>query len=176
MRLKLIEQTSASPAAAALLERTQSQLGRVPNLYRAMANSPAALEGYLSFRGALVAGVLDTKMRERLALLVAEVNECGYCVSAHMFRGSKIGLGENELKSARKGVSEDPKIDRGMKFARRVMEAKGDISDAELDAARQAGWTDDELSEIVAHVALNVFSNYFNHLAKPELDFPPVPA
>lgn len=171
-RLALLAPETVEGEAKALLDRTKAQLGRLPNLYRAMANSPAALDGYLSFRGALVRGRLNTAMVERLALLVAEENGCDYCVAAHTFRGGKVGLSETDLSATRAGQSADAKTAAALRFALEVMRKRGAVSDAELEAPRLAGWTDEELTEMVGHVALNVFSNYFNHVAKPELDFP----
>jgi len=157
-----------------LLERTLSQLGRVPNLHRTMASAPAALDAYLSMRGALVRGALDNAMRERLALLIAEENGCEYCVSAHVFRGAKVGLAPEELSANRDGASLDPKHTAALQFVRRVMHARGAVSDEELASVRLAGWHDAEIGEMVAHVALNIFANYFNHVSRPALDFPRV--
>ncbi len=173
-RFTMIDPANATGAAKVMLDQTQAQLGRVPNLYRAMANAPAALSGYLNFRGALVKGALENAMREQLALLVAEDNGCEYCVSAHVFRGRKIGICEGEIAANRHADAADPKTAAALKFARAVLASKGAVSDEALATARGAGWSDEELGEIVAHVALNVFSNYFNHVALPELDFPRV--
>jgi AhpD family alkylhydroperoxidase len=94
----LIDPQSANGPVQGLLDATQQQLGRVPNLYRAMANSPKALAGYLAFRGALQEGGLDREMRERIALLTAEVNACDYCVAAHSFRAEKIACRHETLQ------------------------------------------------------------------------------
>jgi uncharacterized peroxidase-related enzyme len=173
-RLPTIDPTVANGAAKDLLDKTQAQLGRVPNLYRTMANAPAALDGYLSFRAALVRGLLSNQLREQLALLIAEENNCEYCVSAHSFRGQKIGLSPDELTANRRAEAGDAKTEAALRFARAVTQAKGAVSDTELAAVRAAGWSDAEIAEIVAHVALNAFSNYFNHVAQPALDFPRV--
>jgi uncharacterized peroxidase-related enzyme len=170
-RLVTIDPATASGPVKELLDKTQAQLGRIPNLYRTMANSPAALDGYLSFRAALVRGVLSSQLREQLALLIAAENHCEYCVSAHTFRGEKIGLSKTELTDNQQAQSGDAKTTAALRFARAIMNAKGDVTDAELDAVRSAGWNDTEIAEIVAHVALNIFSNYFNYVARPELDF-----
>jgi uncharacterized peroxidase-related enzyme len=175
-RLPTLDPAVADGAAKELLEKTQSQLGRVPNLYRTMANGPAALDGYLSFRAALVRGKLSNQLREQLALLVAEENNCEYCVSAHNFRGQKIGIPQEELAANRRAEASDAKTAAALQFARAVTQARGAVSDTELAAVRTAGWSDAEIAEIVAHVALNAFSNYFNHVAQPELDFPRVGA
>ena len=110
-RLPTIDPAAADAAAKHLLARTEAQLGRLPNLYRTMANAPAALEGYLALRAALVRGRLGDVMREKLAVLVAEENSCEYCVSAHTFRGQKLGLPAEELVANRRAASSDPKPD-----------------------------------------------------------------
>lgn len=170
---QLNDPESATPAAH-LLEATHRQLGRLPNLYRTMANSPAALAGYLAFRAALVDGVLTVALREQLALLIAELNSCGYCVAAHHLRASKLGLSPDELTAIRSARHHDPHTQAAPRFAAAVATDGGDVTDHDLAAARAGGLTDAELAEVVAHVALNIYSNYFNHVAQPELDFPPV--
>lgn len=171
-RIPALDPDAAAGPARELLERTRAQLGRLPNLYLAMAQSPAALEGYLAFRAALGQGRLSPRLREQLALLIAEENACGYCVAAHLFRGDRMRIPSEELDSNRRAGSQDPKTAAALRFAREHLRARGAVSDAALEAARDAGWDDGELSEIAAHVALNSFSNAFSHLAQPELDFP----
>jgi uncharacterized peroxidase-related enzyme len=173
-RFALLDPTTTIGASRDLLEKVQQQLGRTPNLYRAMASAPAALLGYLNFRAALVEGKLSNQLREQLALLTAELNGCEYCVSAHMFRGQKIGLSAPDLAATRIAEASDNRTRAALRFAKAVLLAKGNVDDAELVEVRAAGWSDEELGEMVAHVALNVFSNYFNHVAQPELDFPKV--
>ncbi|MDD1058579.1 carboxymuconolactone decarboxylase family protein [Streptomyces cocklensis] len=159
-----------------LLEETRRQLGRVPNLYAALANSPAALAGYLAMRDKLAHGALRARVREQLALLVAQENHCTYCVSAHTLRGGKLGMSPEELRRTRDADDADPHTAALLGIARSILRDRGDIGDDELAAARAAGVTDEELGEVTAHVALNMLSNYFNHLARPDLDFPEVPA
>lgn len=175
MRITCIDPTSANGRAKELLDATQAQLGRIPNLYASMAQSPSALDGYLAFRGALGKGVLSVAMRERVALLTAAINDCGYCVSAHTFRGTKVGLTESELAATQKSRSEDPKTAAALQFVDALLQQRGLISDNDFTNVKAYGWTDEEIGEIVAHVALNVFSNYFNHVAMPALDFPAAP-
>jgi uncharacterized peroxidase-related enzyme len=163
--------------ASELLDTTRRQLGRVPNLYAALANGPAALAGYLAMRDHLTRGDLTARLREQLALLVAQENHCTYCVSAHTLRGSKLGLTDEELARTRQASDDsDPHADAVLRLARDIMHTEGRVDDAALADARKAGVTDAELAEIVAHVALNTLSNYFNHLAQPDLDFPEVAA
>jgi uncharacterized peroxidase-related enzyme len=158
-----------------LLDETRRQLGRVPNLYAAMANGPAALRGYLALRAALSAGTLDDRAREQLALLVAQENGCAYCVAAHTMRGARLhDMTGQELQAARHAQDDDPHRAAVLQLARAVLRHRGGVDDELLEHARRAGVTDAEIMEIVGHVALNVFSNYANHVAWPDLDFPPV--
>lgn len=158
----------------ALLAETQRQLGRVPNLYAVMATSPAVLRGYLAMRDALSRGALSATERELLALLVAQENSCQYCVSAHIFRGKRMRIGEEALQQARSGGSDDPHTAAVLQLARTVMDTQGRVDDTTLAQVRVVGVTDEELTEIIGHVALNTLSNYVNHVAEPELDFPRV--
>ncbi|NUT96804.1 MAG: peroxidase-related enzyme [Saccharothrix sp.] len=171
-RLPQLTPDTANDEQRALLVETERQLGRVPNLYAALANGPAALNGYLALRNALTRGVLTARQREQLALVVASDNSCTYCVSAHTFRGKRMGFTDDQLAATRRGEDTDPHTAAILRVARAVQADHGDVKDAVLADARAAGVTDAELAEIVAHVALNTLSNYFNHLAQPELDFP----
>lgn len=175
-RLPQLTADTADRAQSDLLADTGRQLGRVPNLYAALANGPAALRGYLALRDALAQGALTARVREQLALLVANDNDCTYCVSAHTFRGKRMGITDDDLARTRKADDADPHAAAVLHVAREIMQRRGNVHDATLAAARAAGVTDAELAEIVAHVALNVLSNYFNHLARPDLDFPKMAA
>jgi len=159
-----------------LLAETRRQLGRVPNLYAALANGPAALAGYLAMRDHLAKGVLKVRLREQLALLIAQENTCTYCVSAHTMRGHRLGMTDEELARTRQGVDDDPHTAAVLTITKKIMRTGGRVTDDDLATARAAGVTDEELAEIVAHIALNTLSNYFNHLAQPDLDFPEVRA
>ncbi len=171
-RLKAIEPAEAEPKAKALLEGVQKKLGMTPNLMRTMANSPAVLEAYLGFGNALGKGTLTPKLREQIALTVGELNGCQYCLSAHPALGKMVGLGDEEIADSRRGVSPDRKTEAVLQFARKVVTERGWVSDDDVASLRAAGTTDAELAEIVGAVALNIFSNYFNHVADTEVDFP----
>jgi uncharacterized peroxidase-related enzyme len=173
-RLKSIDPAAATGKAKKLLDAVKGKLGMVPNMTRVMASSPAVLESYLNFSGALAGGLLDAKTREKLALLTAQENSCDYCLSAHTAIGKMIGLKAEEIVASRQGKSSDPKTTAALTFATQVLDAKGQINDAELAAVRDAGLTDGEIAEIIAHVALNVFTNYFNLAAGVDIDFPKV--
>ena len=166
---------AAPQAAHALLNGVKAQLGSVPNLFRVLANSPAALGGYLGLHGALAKGALDARMRERIALAVAAVNGCGYCLAAHTFIGTNLAkLDAAEIAANRAGRSNDPKADAAMRFAVAVTQARGHVGDGVLAAVRAAGWTDAEILEITVHVALNTLTNYVNEVAGTEVDFPAI--
>ncbi|WP_117214552.1 carboxymuconolactone decarboxylase family protein [Allorhizocola rhizosphaerae] len=141
-RLPQVTTDDATDEQRDLLDATQRQLGRVPNLYRTMANSPAALRGYLAFRSALTDGVLKPALREQLALLVAELNSCPYCVAAHGLRGAKMGMSDGELLGVRSARHADPHTHAALQFARAVVAKAGDITDETVAAARAAvcGW------------------------------------
>lgn len=159
-----------------LLDAVKAKLGLVPNMTRAMAVSPPVLEAYLGFVGALGHGVLPARVREQLALDVGEANHCDYCVSAHCVLGKGAGLTEQDVLDSRRGASADPKEDVLLRFARTVVEKRGLVEDTDIAAVRKAGYGDAEIAEIVAHVGLNVFTNYFNNVAGTPIDFPRAPA
>jgi uncharacterized peroxidase-related enzyme len=168
----------AAPAAAQpLLQAVKKQLGVAPNLFRLVANSPAALEGYVSLSGALGKGELPAATRERIALAVAEINGCDYCLSAHTYLGRNVAkLDDAEITANRHGASNDVKADAAVKFAVRVTNTRGHITSDDFAAAKAAGYTDAQIIEIVQHVALNTWTNYINTVGETEIDFPVVKA
>jgi uncharacterized peroxidase-related enzyme len=171
-RITPIDPESAQGRAKELLDAVNAKLGIVPNMTRSMAVSPPVLDAYLSFIGALAHGVLPARVREQLALDIGQANDCDYCVSAHSVLGKGAGLSDREVTDSRRATSADPKADVLLRFARTVLEKKGKIKDADVAAVRQAGFGDAEIAEVVAHVGINVFTNYFNHVAGTVLDFP----
>jgi uncharacterized peroxidase-related enzyme len=172
-RLPLIQPETADSQAAELLAAVQKALGVTPNMTKAMANSPAVLKAYLEFSGALGAGVLPAAVRERIALLVAQENGCDYCLSAHTYIGTKLaGLSPEEADAARSGRADEPKVEAVLTFAATVLRTRGGIEDSDVKEARQAGLSDEEIAEVVGHVTLNVFTNYFNKAAGTEIDWP----
>ncbi len=173
-RIETPKTIEAAPTAARpFLEVVKQKLGSVPNLFRLMSNSPATLEGYLGLSGALGGGKLSPATREGLALVLANVNGCTYCNSAHGYIAKNlVKVSDAEIDANRNAASHDPKIDAALKLARTIAKKHGQVDLAELEAARAAGYTDAELVEIVAHVALNVLTNYINEVFKTEVDFP----
>ncbi|MBY6264855.1 carboxymuconolactone decarboxylase family protein [Azospirillum sp. 412522] len=163
----------APEASRPILEGVQKQLGRVPNIFRLVSNSPAALGGWTAFQGALGKGKLAPATRERIALAMAEVNGCDYCLSAHTFTGSKFArLDDSEIAANRRGSSNDPKAAAAVEFATALAVARGSVGPQAIEAVRAAGYGDAEILEIIAHVALNTFTNYVNEALGTEIDFP----
>ena len=171
-RIQPVDLHQAQGRTKELLDAVQSKFGMVPNLTRAMAVSPSVLDAYLGFSGALSHGVLSPKVREQLALDVGEANHCDYCVSAHAAGAKRAGLSEQEVLDSRYGRSTDGRTDVLLKFARTIVEKQGVVTDADVALVRDAGYGDAEIGEVVAHVALNIFTNYFNHVAGTSIDFP----
>lgn len=166
---------TAPAASQPLLEAVRKQLGVVPNLFRLIANSPAALEGYLGLSGALNKGTLPAPTRERIALAVAEINGCDYCLSAHSYLGKNLAkLDDAEITANRNGASNDLKANAAVRFAVKVVRQRGHVSDDDIRAVKSAGYDDAQVIEIVLHVALNTLTNYVNEVAKTEVDFPAV--
>ncbi|MHC4416387.1 MAG: carboxymuconolactone decarboxylase family protein [Planctomycetota bacterium] len=157
-----------------LLDGVQQKLGTTPNIFRTLAHSPAALEAYLSLGRALSGASLSALLRERIALVVANANGCQYCVSAHTAIGKRLGLDAVDLTASLEGTSSDPKVAPALRFARSIVTKRGWVDDAEVQDVRDAGYSDGEIAEIIATVAQNIFSNYFNHIAQTEIDFPKV--
>lgn len=171
-RIHQIVPESASGKAKELLDAVKSNLGVVPNMTRAMANAPAVLEGYLSLSGALGKGGLSAKDRERIALAVGQANGCEYCLAAHSTIGKMVGLTVDQILDSRRGTSVESKSAALVQFARHVLAKQGLVTDADLADARIAGLDDATIAEVVANVALNIFTNYFNHVAETDIDFP----
>jgi uncharacterized peroxidase-related enzyme len=163
-----------TPAASlTLLDAVNKQLGVIPNLMKVVGNSPAALEGYLSLSGALGKGTLGAKTGERIALAVAELNGCNYCLSAHSYLAANLAkLDAAEIEANRRGSSDDAKAAAAVLFATQVVKARGHVVDADVAAVKAAGFSQGEIIEIVVHVALNTLTNYVNEVAQTEIDFP----
>ncbi len=174
-RLQIPAAADAPAASQPFLEAINKKLGVVPNLFRLISNSPAALEGYLGLAGALAKGTLPAQTGERIALAVAEINGCDYCMSAHTYLAKNVAkLDDAEMFANRNGGSNDPKAAAAVKFAAKIAHERGRVSDEDLRAVKEAGYTDAQIVEIVAHVALSVLTNYTNVVASTEIDFPVV--
>jgi len=172
-RLAKLEKGQGDPQSQQLMNQLDAQK-MLLNVFRGMANSPAVLDGYLKFSGALKTGMLSERTRTALALAVGQVNRCEYCLSVHHVGGKGTGLDEESIRDARLGQSEDPKTAAALTLARHLADSRGKVTDAQVAAAKGAGLSDGEIAEVVAHVALNIFTNYFNHVNQTEVDVPKV--
>ncbi len=176
-RLRAVSPDEATGKTKDLFNGIQSKLGMVPNMMRTMGNSSAVLEGYLNLSGALGHGTLGAKTGELIALAVAESNGCDYCLSAHSFIGEKlVGIDVPSLSLSREGKSNNAKTEAALKFAQVLVSKQGSVNDTDVNQVKAAGYTDGEVGEIVAHVALNILTNYLNKTANTEIDFPVVTA
>lgn len=175
-RIPSLEIENAPQQSRPLMEAVQKKLGFVPNIYKSLANAPAVLEGFLGFGQALGQGTLPAKLREQIALTIAGANTCDYCASAHTAIGKKLGLDDAELTANLRADSSDPKTKAALTFARAINDREGFVTDEQLRAVREAGYDDQQIVEIFAETLKNVFTNYFNHLAETEIDFPVVKA
>lgn len=173
-RLQPVDRSTAPDKTRRLLDGVEKKLGMVPNLIATMAHSHALAQAYLAYSQALAGGVIPAQLREQIALAVSQANECGYCLAAHSAIGSSVGLSDDEIRDARTGASPDRKTEAALHFAQQIVEKRGWLSDAELDEVRDAGYSDEEIVELIGHVALSVFTNYFNHVAHTDVDFPAV--
>jgi len=176
-RLTALNPEEATGKTKDLFNAVQAKLGVVPNMMRTLGNSPAALEGYLNLSGALSHGTLSAETGELLALVISESNSCDYCVAAHSFIGEKLLKTDPQvLQDARTANSTDAKTAAILKFAKTLVKKNGLVNDEDVNGVKNAGVSDAEIAETVAHVALNVLTNYFNHTANTEIDFPAVPS
>ncbi|MCG8447948.1 MAG: carboxymuconolactone decarboxylase family protein [Pirellulales bacterium] len=173
-RIQPVNRTTAPADTQSLLDGVEKKLGMVPNLIATMAQSPALAKAYMSFSQALAGGLIPAQLREQIALAIGQANQCGYCLAAHSAIGSSVGLSEDQLRDARTATSPDRKTEAALQFARRIVQERGFVSDDDLEEIRHAGYGESEIAEIIGHVALNMLTNYFNHIAETEIDFPVV--
>ncbi len=175
-RLPIQSVESATGSNQAIFAALQKGLGMVPNMARVMANSPAVLQSWVQFNTAMGSAKLSAQIREQIALLTAQTNACNYCLSAHSALGKMAGLNQAQIDDARSLESKDPKTFAALKFAKSVLDRRGGVVESDLKAVRGAGFSDGEIAEIVASVALNVFTNFFNRAFDVDVDFPLVEA
>ena len=163
-----------SPEAQTQLDGVKAKLGSVPNIFGTFAHSPAVLDFYMQGSGALANTSISASLRESIALVVAGANACDYCASAHTVIGKGAGLSDEEAKNNLHGKSEDEKTQAALDFAAVLVEQRGNVNDNDVQALKDAGYSEGEVLEITAVVAFNIFTNYFNHVADTDVDFPHV--
>lgn len=172
-RLTPIDPATATGEAKELLDGIQAAFGSTPNSFRAMANNPGVLKGWVGLSGAL-GPTLPRELGEQIAIAIAEQNGCAYCLSAHTAVGGLLRIDAQELERNRSGESGDERTAAVLRFALAVNGKRGGVSDDDLAEVHAAGYDDAGIAAIVAHVALNVFTNYMNRVAQPVIDFPEV--
>jgi uncharacterized peroxidase-related enzyme len=175
-RIPQIDPAQAPKEVAATLDAVKAKLGMVPNIFKTMAQAPAVLNGYLALSGAIGAGKLPAALREQIALVTAGANACDYCASAHSALGKMAGLGTDEIKRNLAGDAWEPKARAAIVFAKKLVVDRAVVSDGDIATVKAAGYSDEEILEILGNVAVNLFTNYFNHLAATDIDFPRVDA
>lgn len=173
-RVQLIDAANTTVNRAALLGQVHGAFGATPNMFKAVANSPAALEAMWGAFGALGKGKAGSQLGELLAVAVAEQNRCDYCLAAHTALGKGAGLRPEQLAAAQEGKSSDPKVAAALDFALKLVKERGQVNDDDVRRLRSAGYDDEQIVEILAHVALNIFTNYVNIAFDVPLDFPAV--
>ncbi|MCC7304831.1 MAG: peroxidase-related enzyme [Alphaproteobacteria bacterium] len=175
-RIQPVDPAKAQGKAKEYLDGIQAKLGATPNIFKTFAHSPAVGEFYANGSAALGKSTLSAGLREQLALTVAGANACNYCASAHTAIGKKLGVAEDELPINLTAQSKDKKTQAALTFAKKMVDTKANLSDSDVKAVKDAGYTDAEVLEIIAVVAFNIFTNYFNHIVDTEVDFPKVEA
>jgi uncharacterized peroxidase-related enzyme len=172
--LKNVDPSAATGKTKDVFDALQKNLGVVPNLMRTLANSPAALNAYMGFNAALGESKIPASLREQLAMTVATLNNCDYCLSAHNALGKLAGLSSNDLSLAQNAQASDPKAGVALRFAAAIVTKRGLLGASEVKTMHDAGYTDGDIAEIIAVVAINIFTNYFSHIAGTDIDFPVV--
>ena len=173
-RIPVVNTAAFSPDRKAVLDQVQAAFGATPNMFKTVAHSAAALKSMWASFGALGGGVIPPKLGEQIAVAVADRNACDYCLAAHTALGRKAGAWADEMAAAQAGESSDPKTAAALRFALKLVNERGQVAEADVQALRAAGFDDEHIVEIVAHVALNLFTNYVNVAFAVPVDFPAV--
>src|SRR5436853_1141957 len=149
-RIKAIDPGMAKGKAKELLDAVVKKYGAAPNSFKTMANSPAVLQGFLGLSGTLEGGVLAFETRYQIAIAVSEINKCPYCLSAFTAIGKGAGISKENLHACRTAGSDDPKVAAALKLAQTIVTTRGQVTDADIEAVRKAGYSEGEVEEIIA--------------------------
>lgn len=171
-RIETLNPDTTTGKSKELFNAVQSKLGFIPNLIKVFGNSPATLQTYLSLGELTGSGNFSNKFREQLALAIAEENQCNYCLSAHTTIGKMNGLTDEQTQQNRQGFSSDLRVEAGLQFAQEVTKNRGQVSSEAIAKVKAAGFNDGDVLEIVLNVVANTLTNYVNHIAETEIDFP----
>lgn len=173
--LPLLDTQTAGPESRALLEQIHASFGVTPNMFKALAHSPAALRSMAGSFAALGQGTLDARLGEKIAVAVAERNACEYCLAVHMVLGRKAGATAEEMLAAQRGEAADPATAAALRFALALVERRGQVAPEDVQGLREVGFDDGQIVELLAHVALNLYTNYVNVALRVPVDFPQAP-
>lgn len=173
-RIKTLNPETTTGKSKDLFNAVQNKLGFIPNLIKVFGNSPATLQTYLSLGELTASGNFNNNFREQLALAIAEENSCDYCLSAHTAIGKMNGLSDEQVENSRQGIASNTKDQAGLQFAQQVTKNRGQVSTSAIEAVKAAGYNDGDILEIVLNVVSNTLTNYVNHIAETEIDFPAV--
>jgi len=175
-KLNQVSFNSSEIAVLHVLRRSESMLGKTPNMIKAMANSPGVADLYLTIQASFKSFSLSPALIELISITVAELNACHYCLCAHHAKAMRYGITKAELTLAREAKNEDRKTASALEFVREVIMTRGNVASNLIDEMHLIGWTDAEMAELIAVTTLNIFPNYFNKLNQTELDFPSLEA
>ncbi|CAH1904960.1 putative peroxidase-related enzyme [Candidatus Nitrotoga sp. HW29] len=173
-RVQLINTNETTEDRKAILNQIHGAFGAVPNMFRAVANSPAALKSMWGSFGALGSGILGAKLGEKIAVAIANRNRCEYCLAAHTVLGQNAGVSAPEMAAAQAGQSDDAQTAAALRFALKLVANRAQITDTDVIELRAVGFNDEQIVEIMAHVALNIFTNYVNLAFNVPIDFPKI--
>lgn len=173
-QFRLLEPQQADEQSRELLEAVQSNLGRLPNMFKAMANSPVLLNSYNCLTASLDSSSLSSRLREQIALIVSEINSCEYCLSAHTAISKMLGMTNEDITDSRLGRSDADDTAAVLAFVASLVNNHGQVSDEDLENIQKAGINEKQIGEIVLTVIVTILTNYFNLAARTPVDFPKV--
>jgi uncharacterized peroxidase-related enzyme len=174
-RLRKVESKEATGKVKELYDAIDKKMGQIPNIFKGLANSPVALQAYLALDDLIENGELTPQEQQIVRLVTSQYNGCDYCLGAHTMVGKQQGLSDEQMIAVRRGDAKDPAHAALGQFTRRVLETKGFVTDNDINAFRNARYTDAQMLEVVTIMAQKTLSNYFNHIHQTELDFPQAP-
>ena len=159
-----------APNNQEIFDNLKNALGFVPNLYATIAYSDTALGNYLQFQNAKTS--LSKKEKEVVNLVVSQVNGCKYCQSAHTAIGKMNGFTEEQILELRQGYfSSNEKYDALVKVAKAITLNKGKVDDTTLSNFFNAGYTKENLVDVIVAIGDKVIMNYLHNLTQIEIDF-----
>lgn len=173
-RVNSVTEDEASPKVKLIYNLIKKNNGRIPNIFLNMGNAPSVLEAFISLSDAASHSTFTPLLAEKIALAVSQTNQCNYCLSAHTALGKATGLNDAAINNARKALTEPPKEQAILQFAKALVEKRGKVTNEDISNLKKAGVNNEEMLEIVLHVMVTMFTNYFNHVTDPQIDFPEV--